>query len=198
MTPQRRKKIVSILSQRQLDVAVVIDNVWDPHNVGAILRSCDAFGVQRVYLSYTYQSMPHLRDIRSVSAASATQWLSIEKNSDPMQLIQLFQEQNVPIYTTEIGEQAVSPYDLSLDKSAVFVFGNEHQGVSEHWQKAATANVLIPMQGFVESLNVSVAAAICLYEVMKQRLETGRLPQPIQEAAWMKPWLIFSDIEPEV
>ncbi len=169
MTPERKRKIKSVLARRQKNLHVVIENVDDPHNVGAILRSCDAFGVGEVHLLYTINRPPKNRDLRSRSAASAAKWLKITKWDSVPKLVAYLKKKKVKIAVTRLSETSVDPASVDLRKPVAIVIGNEHDGVSDQVSKKADLNLVIPMVGFVQSFNVSVAAAILLYEAFQQR-----------------------------
>jgi tRNA (guanosine-2'-O-)-methyltransferase len=193
MTPERRKKIERALDHRQPDLAVVIDNVWDPHNVGAILRTCDAFGVLDVHLFYSQHPMPKMQELKGKSAASAAKWLRITKWTSAKKLIAHLKKQKMAIVTTDLAAKAHAPKDLAFAKPTALVLGNERDGVSPELSKAATANVQIPMVGFVGSFNVSVAAALLLYEAFRQREAAGMIGTPQlgkrERAALLKKWM---------
>jgi len=173
MTPERRKKIEVVLDKRQPTLHVVLENVDDPHNVGAVLRSCDAFGVVDVHLLYPKGKMPRMGEIRSRSAASAAKWLRFTKWDSPKKLIAFFKKNKVAIVATHMSAKAKDPAKVDLAAPVALVLGNEHEGVSKEMLKAASANVLIPMVGFVQSFNISVAASLLLYEAYRQREKKG-------------------------
>ena len=169
MTPERTKKIKEVMSHRQSSLAVVLENVDDVHNVGAILRSCDAFGVGEVHLLYTINKAPRNRDLRTKSAASASKWLKITKWDSVAKLTAYLKKKKMTIAVTRLVDSSVDPVDVDLRKPIAIVIGNEKDGVSEAMAKKATLNLKIPMVGFVQSFNVSVAAALLLYEAFRQR-----------------------------
>ena len=173
MTPERQKKIEAVLDKRQPTLHVVLENVDDPHNVGAVLRSCDAFGVVDVHLLYPKGKMPRMGEIRSKSAASAAKWLRFTKWDSPKKLIAFFKKNKVAIVATHMSAKAKDPAKVDLAAPVALVLGNEHEGVSKEMLKAASANVLIPMVGFVQSFNISVAASLLLYEAYRQREKKG-------------------------
>ncbi len=168
MLPARRKKIETVMALRRQDLSVVLDNVFDPHNVAAILRSCDAFGVGEVHLLYTTHPMPHLRDLRGKAAASAAKWLTIVKWQDAKKLVRYLKKKKQRIAVTDLSKEAVDPREARLSDPVALVIGNEHEGVSKEMTAAADVNLKIPMIGFVQSFNVSVAAALLLYEAYRQ------------------------------
>lgn len=169
MTPERTKKIKDVMSHRQSTLAVVLENVDDVHNVGAILRSCDAFGVGEVHLLYTINKAPRNYQLRSKSAASATKWLKITKWDSVAKLATYLKRKKMLIAVTRLDDSSVDPANVDLTQPIAIVIGNEKVGVSEALAKKATLNLKLPMVGFVQSFNVSVAAALLMYESFRQR-----------------------------
>ncbi|MEK7473451.1 MAG: RNA methyltransferase [Patescibacteria group bacterium] len=173
MTPERKKKIEAVLDKRQPTLHVVLENVDDPRNVGAVLRSCDAFGVIDVHLLYPKGRMPRMREIKSKSTASAAKWLRFTKWEKPKDLITFFKKKKIAIVATHLSAEATDVAQVDMSAPVAIVLGNEHDGVSKEMLKAADANVLLPMVGFVQSFNISVAAALLLYEAYRQREGKG-------------------------
>jgi tRNA (guanosine-2'-O-)-methyltransferase len=172
---RRLDKIKKVLSLRQPDLTVVMENIHDPHNVSAILRSCDAVGILRVELLYTLEKFPR---IGKKSSSSANKWLDRRKHKSVDECYTKLRDEGFTIYATHLGESAASLYELDLKKKIALVFGNEHRGVSDEAAAKADGNFQIPMLGMIQSLNVSVACAVSLYEVLRQRLARGDLLQP--------------------
>ena len=173
---QRRvAKVRQVLACRQPDLTVVLENIHDPHNVSAILRSCDAVGVLRVELLYTLEKFPR---IGRKSSSSANKWIGWRKHTSVDQCYALLREEGFTVCATHLGESSVSLYELDLTKRVALVFGNEHRGVSDEAASKADTNFQIPMIGMIQSLNVSVACAVSLYEALRQRLVRGALDQP--------------------
>jgi tRNA (guanosine-2'-O-)-methyltransferase len=166
MTERRKEKILSVLNQRQPNLTIVMEDIHDPHNVSAMLRSADAVGVMEVQLLYTQEKFPRLG---KKSSASATKWVSRRKFGTIQECYDTLRKEGFLIYATHMGASAVSLYDLDLTKNVALVFGNEHRGVSDEAAKLADGNFLIPMTGMIQSLNVSVACAVTLYEAFRQR-----------------------------
>lgn len=167
---RRLEKIRSVLSARQRDLAVVLENIHDPHNVSAIVRSCDAVGVLTIELLYTREKFPK---IGKKSSSSANKWLERRKHVSVDECYGVLHAEGFRVLATRVDPGVQSLYDLDLCSPAAFVFGNEHRGVSEEAAQKADACFRIPMVGMIESLNVSVAAAVCLYEALRQRLARG-------------------------
>jgi tRNA (guanosine-2'-O-)-methyltransferase len=188
MTERRLKKMQEVLKNRRTDLTVVLEDIHDPHNVSAILRSADGVGIVEVQLLYTVDKFPKLG---KKSSASATKWVKRRPFSSVQECYAKLHEEGFTIYATHLGTSSVSLYDIDMNRKIALVFGNEHRGVSEEAAKQADGNFQIPMAGMIQSLNVSVACAVSLYEAMRQRLSSGRrsgkLAQPVLDEM-LKEW----------
>lgn len=178
-TEKRRQRMKSVLARRQHDLALVLANIHDPHNVSAIYRSCDAFGVDRVYLYYTTEAFPTLH---RKTSASARKWVETTRASSAEDLKTRLKEQNFQILVTSFEPGAISLWEMDFLKPTAIVLGNEHAGVNAEIIEMADNFVHIPMAGMIRSLNVSVAAAVLLAEAARQRTLAGfyaqsRLPE---------------------
>ena len=169
-TPEREDRIRQVLARRQQDLTLVMDNIWDPHNVSAILRSCDAFGVLRVHLYYTTEPWP---DLGKKSSASAKKWVERVRHADPGELIAGLRSQGFQLLRTGFSPKARPPWEYDLARPTAVILGNEHRGVSPELCALVSEEVFIPMQGMVQSFNVSVAAGLILYEAAGQRRVRG-------------------------
>ncbi len=169
-TDRRKSKIISVINSRQKYLRVVLENIHDPHNVSAIFRTCDAVGVPKISLVYTEEKFPK---IGKKSSASAFKWVEKEKFPSVKKCYEDLKNQGYGIYASSISDDAVSLYDLDLSGKIAIVFGNEHRGVSAEAADLADKKFLIPMRGMVQILNVSVAAAVVLYETYRQRCSKG-------------------------
>lgn len=167
---RRMEKIRGVLARRQPGLTVVMENIHDPHNVSAILRTCDAVGIMRVELLYTQEKFPR---IGKKSSSSANKWLDRRRHASVDSCYAALRDEGFRVYATHLGPGAVSLYDLDLTHKVALVFGNEHRGVSDEAAAKADGNFQIPMIGMIQSLNVSVAAAVSLYEAFRQRLACG-------------------------
>jgi tRNA (guanosine-2'-O-)-methyltransferase len=166
------EKIRGVLARRQPDLTVVMENIHDPHNVSAIFRTCDAVGVMQVELLYTQEKFPR---IGKKSSSSASKWLDRRRHTSVDECYRVLREEGFRIYATHLGPGSVSIYDLDLTHKVALVFGNEHRGVSDEAAARADGNFQIPMIGMIQSLNVSVAAAVSLYEAFRQRTACGAI-----------------------
>ena len=183
ITERRQKRIEHVLNRRQPDLTLVMDNIHDPHNVSAVLRSCDAFGVHAVHLYYTRESFP--RPGRK-SSASAMKWVIQHKHTQAQTLIEDLKSQTMAVLGARFSAGATPISKLDLTRPTAIILGNEHSGLSPELIPFLHGDVYIPMQGMVESLNVSVAAAIMLYEAWRQRNLHGRYDQPALDAEILK------------
>lgn len=162
--------MLSVLQHRQPTLTIVMENIHDPHNVSAILRSADAVGVLEVQLVYTDEPFPKLG---KKSSASATKWVSRQTFRSVGDCYRKLHEQGFQICATHLGKKSKSLYELDLTRKVALVFGNEHRGVSDEAANLADTNFQIPMVGMIQSLNVSVACAVTLYEAFRQREAAG-------------------------
>lgn len=166
-TEKRIEKIIWVLSKRQPSLRVVLENIHDPHNVSAIFRTCDAAGVPKVSLVYNVEKFPK---IGKKSSASAYKWIEREKYKSIEDCYSQLRDEKFVIYASSLNSDSKSLYNLDFTKKTAIVFGNEHRGLSNEAEKLADERFFIPMYGMVQSLNVSVSAAICIYEALRQRL----------------------------
>lgn len=169
-THRRESKIISVAKSRQKYLRFVLENIHDPHNVSAIFRTCDATGIPKVSLVYTKEKFPH---IERKTSASAFKWVEKEKYSDIEECYKNLHDQGFAIYASSLSENSKNLYDIDFTRKVAVVLGNEHRGVSENAANMADEKFLIPMYGMVQSLNVSVAAAVIAYEAARQRKSKG-------------------------
>jgi tRNA (guanosine-2'-O-)-methyltransferase len=171
MTPERKVRIERVLTNRQNDLTIVLENVFDPHNISAVMRSCDAVGIQEIYVLNTI--IPRHKKWGSRSSSSAAKWLTIHQYEDAEKCFAALRKKYDHILTTHLGTDAVSLYEINLTKSTALIFGNEHAGVSDDIRALADGNFIIPQVGMIQSLNISVACAVSLYEAYRQKKEAG-------------------------
>lgn len=170
ITERRKEKIIAVASARQDSLRLVLENVHDPHNVSAVFRSCDAVGIPKVSLIYNIEKYPK---IGSKSSASAFKWVEKEKYTEVKKCYDHLREEGFTILASSLKANSLNLYELDLTKKVALVFGNEHRGISDEAETLADNIFYIPMQGMVQSLNISVAAAVTLYEAMRQRMLKG-------------------------
>jgi tRNA (guanosine-2'-O-)-methyltransferase len=177
LTEKRLSRIEEVVSKRQKGLTVVIENVHDPHNVSAIFRTAEAVGIDRIYLIYNTNKFPK---IGRISSASANKWIDRSHFNNVQDCYNELRKKEFRIYSTFMDdrESNLSLFDLDFTVNSAIVVGNEHEGLSEEASKYADCNFLIPQYGMVQSLNVSVAAAVCLYEALRQRRIAGKYSEP--------------------
>lgn len=164
VTEERRRRIAEVVQQRTDSVVIVLEEIADPHNSSAILRSADAFGIQTVRVVVGEHGF---RASRGVSKGTH-RWLDVVRYENVDGCVRALKDEGYAIYVAAMGASA-APADLVHEPRLAIVFGNEHRGVSPAMRRHADGMFAIPMRGFVESLNVSVAAAITM-----QALTPGR------------------------
>ncbi len=175
MTERRKDRMREVLHRRQSSLTVVMEDIHDPHNVSAVLRTADAVGIHTVQLLYTKEKFPKLG---RKSSASAVKWIERRAFPSVEECYSALRAEGYAIYATQIGPHSRSVYDLDLTGKVALVFGNEHRGVSPDAAGLADAIFQIPMMGMIQSLNVSVACAVCLYEALRQRAAKGMYDRP--------------------
>jgi len=180
MTPQRYHRLTSVLNRRQPDLTVVLENVFDPHNVSAVMRTCDAVGIQDVYI--LNNRIPPHKKWGYRSSSTAAEWLSVHQFTDADSCFLEVKKKYKKIYTSHLGEDSRDVYKMNFTESMALVFGNETFGVSDEIRKYSDGDFIIPQVGIIKSLNISVACAVTLYEAFRQKNEKGhyeenRLPE---------------------
>ena len=171
MTPERNDRLSSVLNKRQPDLTVLLENVFDPHNISAVMRTCDAVGIQDIYILNT--KIPPHKKWGAKSSSSAAKWLTIHQFTDATTCFTELRRHYKKIYTTHLSTDAVGLHQLNLTEPVALVFGNEHSGVSEDIIAMADGNFIIPQVGIIKSLNISVACAVSLYEAYRQKVNAG-------------------------
>jgi tRNA (guanosine-2'-O-)-methyltransferase len=171
-TSRRVERIHDVLERRQPDLTVVLENVHDPHNIAAVLRSCDAVGAMSVHITQDPETKPHKKFSRR-SSGSAAKWIDITEHETIADCYRLLREEGYAIMATGGGPAAVPMTKVDLTAPAAIVLGNEMRGLSDSAMTGADQIVTIPMVGMIRSLNISVACAVLLYEAHRQREIAG-------------------------
>lgn len=190
MTPERKHKLISVLNKRQSNLTVVLENVFDPHNVSAVMRTCDSVGIQDMYTINT--RVAPVREWGFKSSSSARKWVTMHQYTDVQECFAALRKQYDKIYTTHLADDSMGLYDIDFTQSIALVFGNESFGVSDEVRALADGNFVIPQVGIIQSLNISVACAVTIYEAYRQKKAAGQyaevslLPQKRREL--LKEW----------
>lgn len=193
MTPEREQRLREVLSRRQPDLTVLMERVHKWHNFSAVLRTCDAVGVLEAHAVIPKHGMPSdpegSSDNTNSTSGSAAKWLKVHTYTDTPSALAQLKAQGLSIYAAHFSERAVDYRNVDYTKPTCILLGTERWGVSEEAAQAAEEHILIPMLGMVQSLNVSVAAAVVLFEAQRQRLTAGLYEQPrLDQATDQRVW----------
>ncbi len=169
-TSRRKHRIGEALHQRQLDVVIALDLVHDQHNLSAVLRTADAAGFGRVLWAPDFKKP---EDVNPEVSKGSERWVDLQVVDDIKPSLLQLRKQGYKIAATHMAREAVDFRTLDWTQPWVVVFGNEHRGCSDATVELADANIFLPMAGFVQSLNISVAAAVTMYEIQRQRQLAG-------------------------
>lgn len=176
MSPERSKNLLDALHKRQVGLAVVLENVEDPHNVSAIMRTCDAVGIQDIYVICT--KVPFRKKWGVRSSRSADKWITTHQFESVEECFVVLRSKFAKILTTDVSADAVGLYDVDFTGSIALVFGNEQNGVSDEVKQLCDGKFVIPQVGIIKSLNISVACAVTVYEAYRQRSLAGSYNNP--------------------
>jgi len=201
ITPERLQKMKNVLQNRTRYISVALENIFQPHNASAVLRSCDAFGIQDVHIienSNRFSSNPAVD-------MGTSQWLTLQryrnKKTNSIQAIESLKSQGYRVVATtpHSNDIQLNEFDVSKGK-AVFLFGTELDGLTPEALSAADEYVKIPMYGFVESFNISVCAALTLHHLVLN-LQESKLNWHLSEYEQMTllhKWLTNNIKKPEL
>lgn len=165
VTPARQARLLEVIGRRLASVAVVFDGPYDPHNGAAVVRTCEAFGVQRLHV-VEQPSYPFA--VAKSVARGAEKWIDVTCHREPATAVAWASAHGFPMVGAH-PDGELDPEQLAAMPRVAVVLGNERQGIREEVARACAARVRVPMRGFVESLNVSVTAALLLYAATRGR-----------------------------
>ena len=175
MTEERLHKFKIAAKRRQSNLTVILENVHDPHNLGAVLRSCDSVGIKEIFVLYTdpaLASRDHIK-LNKRTSSGARRWVDVHLYANVAACFAHVRKHYDKIYSTHLEEQPTSLYELDLTQSVALMFGNEKDGLSAVSLSYSDGNFIIPQMGMVQSLNISVACAVSIYEALRQRELAG-------------------------
>jgi tRNA (guanosine-2'-O-)-methyltransferase len=173
LLPRRFERLRAVLERRMGDLTVLLEQVEKPHNLSAILRSCDAVGVAEAHAVGDPQ---RLRTFNS-TALGSQKWVPVRQHAEASDAIETLREQGFRLFGTHLGVEAVDYRRCDFTGPTAFVVGAEKWGLSEAAAAAVDQAIFIPMRGMVQSLNVSVATATLLFEALRQRQAAGLVPE---------------------
>ncbi|WP_372811067.1 tRNA (guanosine(18)-2'-O)-methyltransferase TrmH [Pseudoalteromonas nigrifaciens] len=171
MQQTRYQRIADVLSRRQTDLTVCLEDVHKHHNLSAIVRSADAVGCHHVHAVWPENQ----KWLTNNTSGGSKNWLEthLHKNIDDATTAMRARNPDIQILATHLSTDAVDFREIDYTKPTAIIVGQEKTGISEQALKHADQNIIIPMQGMVQSLNVSVAAALILFEAQRQRELAG-------------------------
>lgn len=178
MTPERFARIDQMLKRRQPDLTVCMEKVHKPHNLAAIVRTCDAVGISDIHAVWDEPKMK----LSGHTATGSQNWVKVHAHDDVTSAIQTLKQQGMQIIATNLSATAVDFRQIDYTKPTAILMGQEKDGITPEALALADQDVIIPMVGMVQSLNVSVATALMLYEAQRQR-EAAGLYQPADKIA---------------
>ncbi|WP_293746641.1 tRNA (guanosine(18)-2'-O)-methyltransferase TrmH [uncultured Paraglaciecola sp.] len=182
MTPERYARIRHFLSLRQPSLTLCLEQLNKPHNVSAIVRSCDAVGVNEIHA--VWNEKPH---IRKSTAMGSENWVYTKEHANIEDAVSHLKTKNMQILVTNLSDNAVDFREINYTLPTAIILGQEKHGATQEAVSAADQDIIIPMVGMVQSLNVSVAAALILYEAQRQRQLAGMYnSQQLPEQACQK------------
>ncbi len=173
-TEARMRKLTRVARRRQAGLTLLLEDVSDPHNLGAVTRSCDAFGVQELHVIFGTHAEFDPKEVGKNSSAATNKWLHYRIHRDTESAVRTLQNEGWLVMAAVIDDAADSIFEADLSQPRVaLLFGNEKTGLSAKAIALADRRVTIPMRGIAQSMNISVAAALFLYEVTRQRRVRG-------------------------
>ena len=174
MTPKRLARINTMLDKRQPDLTVCMEGVHKNHNLAAVVRTADAVGISDVHAIWKNEQMR----VSGGSAAGSQNWVDVHHYNQTEEAIKALKQQNMQILVTNLSNTAVDFRDIDYTKPTAILLGQEKFGASAQALSLADQDIIIPMVGMVQSLNVSVACSVVLYEAQRQRQLAGLYNQP--------------------
>lgn len=182
MSPERFARITQMLNRRQPELTVCLEQVHKPHNLSAIVRTADAIGVSDVHATWEDKAMR----LSGKSATGSQNWVNVHSHETTADAIAELRAQGMQIIATNLSDTAIDFREVDYTKPTAILMGQEKHGISDEALALADQDVIIPMVGMCQSLNVSVASALILYEAQRQRqlagMYDGECRLPAEEA----------------
>jgi len=170
MSPERLARITNMLNHRQPELTVCLEKVHKPHNLAAIVRTADAVGVSDVHATWQDQKA---NMSRNKSATGSQNWVTIHSHDSISEAVQTLRDQGMQIIATNLSDRAIDFREIDYTKPTAILLGQEKTGISDEALALADQDIIIPMVGMCQSLNVSVTSALVLYEAQRQRELAG-------------------------
>ncbi len=173
LLPRRFERLKSVLNRRISDLTVLIENVEKPHNLSAIIRSCDAVGVLEAYAIFNKEKFLTFNS----TAQGSQKWVQINQYKETTEAIKVLKQKGFKLFGTNLNPKSIDYRECNFKEPTAFVLGAEKWGISEEAANLMDEHIHIPMRGMVESLNVSVAASALLFEAIRQRQVANIIPE---------------------
>ena len=173
LLPRRYERIKSVLNKRMSDLTVLIENVEKPHNLSAIIRSCDAVGILEAYAIFNKEKYLTFNS----TAQGSQKWVQINQYKETTKAIKVLKSKGFKLYGTNLNPTSIDYRECNFKGATAFILGAEKWGISEEAASLVDEHIHIPMRGMVESLNVSVAASALLFEALRQRQVANIIPE---------------------
>lgn len=169
ITEHKKSRMERVLAERTRFITVVLEDINKPHNASAVLRTCDCFGLQDIHVIEKINSYK----VNPYVTRGASQWVDLHKydqedGSSVQSCFETLRQKGYKIYGTSPAPQSISIYELEPSEKLALVFGNEHEGISDEAKIKCDGLVHIPMLGFTESFNISVAASIIVADLIQK------------------------------
>lgn len=177
MNDRRRNIVNKVLEARQPDITLILEDVEDPHNVAAILRSADSVGLTEIFVVDTQGKMPS-KPFGYRSSSGSIKWVAMHFFDDLDRCLQQVRQKYPLILATHLSPRSLPLYQTNLAQPVAIALGNEYRGCSPRLVAASDGTLHIPQVGMAKSLNVSVACAVVLYEAYRQKKEAGHYDKP--------------------
>lgn len=169
MTPERYARIREMLAARQPDLTLCMEQVHKPHNVSAVIRTADAVGVHEVHAVWPSSRMK----TQGSFAAGSNSWVQVKTHKTIQDAVAKMKAMGMQVLATNLSEKAVDFRTIDYTRPTCILLGQEKTGITPEALALADSDIVIPMVGLVQSLNVSVASALILYEAQRQRQNAG-------------------------
>jgi len=186
VTENKQQKIAEVLRQRTRHFTVLLEDIYQPHNASACLRSCDCLGIQDVHI---VEDRNRYRPNNGVTMGS-TKWLSLQRYHDTAPAIETLRSRGYRLVATTPNVDGFEPATLPLDQPIALLFGTEEEGLSEEALDAADTTLRLPMYGFTQSYNISVTVALTLSR-LTERLRESEIDWHLTEEEQSKLTLEF-------
>ena len=173
LLPRRYNRLKSVLNKRMSDLTVLIENVEKPHNLSAIIRSCDAVGVLEAYAVFNKEKCLTFNS----TAQGSQKWIQINQYKEIKTAVDVLKKKGFKLYGTNLKSKSIDYRKCDFIGPTAFILGAEKWGISTEAEDLMDEHIHIPMRGMVESLNVSVAASTLLFEAIRQRQVANKMPE---------------------